>query len=354
MMSDYFFVLMFYNAAQTMHNSMLVSILRSTMEFFEQTPSGRIINRFSKDIEAVEKNIPESFKSLIRCLFHVLFTVLVISSSTPLFVIALIPIIVIYVLVQRYFVSAMRQLKRLESASKSPIFSHFSETLTGVTTIRAYRVQNRFIKTMQSRLDENLIYYFPNNISNRWLALRLELIGNLVTVFSALFAVLARNSISAGIAGLSVSYSLNVSQTLNWLVRMSADFETNITSAERIDEYCNKAFEDEFHEEAWEIEEKKPPKEWPSSGEIKIDNYSVKYRDELDDVLRNLNAVIKPCEKIGIVGRTGAGKSSLSLGLFRILERSQGKILIDNIDIKSIGLHDLRKKLTIIPQVELF
>lgn len=240
----------------------------------------------------------------------------------------------------------MRQLKRLESASKSPIFSHFSETLTGVSTIRAYRVQNRFVKIMQSRIDENLVYYYPNNVSNRWLALRLELIGNLITVFSALFAVLSKNTISAGIAGLSISYSLNVSQTLNWLVRMSAEFETNITSAERIEEYCNTP-----HEKEWHIKETKPAAEWPKTGEIVIENYSLKYRDELDCVLKNLNAVIKSGEKIGIVGRTGAGKSSLSLGLFRILEKSEGRILIDNVDIKTIGLHDLRHQLTIIPQV---
>lgn len=180
------------------------------MEFFESTPSGRIINRFSKDIEATERAIPEAFKSLARCAYHVLFTIMVIIFSTPLFVIALAPIIVIYVLVQRYFVASMRQLKRLESASKSPIFSHFSESLTGVSTIRAYRVQKRFIKGMQDHVDESLLFYFPNNISNRWLALRLELLGNFISVFAALFAVLARNNLSAGIAGLSISYSLNV------------------------------------------------------------------------------------------------------------------------------------------------
>ncbi len=345
LLSDYFFVLMFLRASQSLHLRMLESILRSTIEFFESTPSGRIINRFSKDVDAIEKSIPESFKSLFRCFFHVLFTILVISASTPLFLAALVPIIVIYVFVQRYFVSSMRQLKRLESASKSPIFSHFTETQTGVSTIRAYRVQNRFINTMESRINENLIYYFPNNISNRWLALRLELIGNLITVFAALFAVIARDSISAGIAGLSISYSLNVSQTLNWLVRMSADFETNITSAERIEEYCNTP-----HENEWSIKETKPSLEWPQNGEIKIENYSVKYRDNLDNVLNDMNAQIKPGEKIGIVGRTGAGKSSLTLSLFRILENSVGKIIIDGVDIKSIGLHDLRHKLTIIPQ----
>jgi ABC-type multidrug transport system fused ATPase/permease subunit len=239
----------------------------------------------------------------------------------------------------------MRQLKRLESASKSPIFSHFSESLNGSSTIRAYKAQSRFTNKFADRIDENLLYYFPNNISNRWLALRLELVGNLITTFAALFAVLAKGHINPGVVGLSISYAMNVSQTLNWLVRMTADFETNIVSVERIKEYCEVP-----HEKEWRIVETKPAKSWPDQGHIVFKDYSVKYRKDLDMVLKNINADIKPGEKIGIVGRTGAGKSSLALGLFRLLEYSEGTILIDNIDIKSLGLHDLRHKLTIIPQ----
>ena len=158
---------MFTGAAQTLHESMLISILHSTMQFFESTPVGRIINRFSKDIEAVETSIPDSYKSLIRCLFQVCSTVLVVSVSTPLFLIPLVPITILYVFCQRYYVSSTRQLKRLEAVSKSPIFSHFGETLSGVSTIRAYDAQNRFTKLMQKHIDENLIFYFPNNVTNR-------------------------------------------------------------------------------------------------------------------------------------------------------------------------------------------
>ena len=147
------------------------------MEFFESTPSGRIINRFSKDVDAAERTIPESFKSLGRCVFHVLFTVLVIVYSTPWFAVTLVPMFIVYVFVQRYFVASMRQLKRLESASKSPIFSHFSESLTGVSTIRAFKADKRFVKTMEKQIDENLVFYFPNIVSNRWLALRLEFVS---------------------------------------------------------------------------------------------------------------------------------------------------------------------------------
>jgi ABC-type multidrug transport system fused ATPase/permease subunit len=235
---------------------------------------------------------------LARCFFHVFFTILVVIYSTPWFTVTLVPIIIIYVLVQRYFVASMRQLKRLESASKSPIFSHFSESLNGASTIRAYKVEKRFIKKFANHVDENLLYYFPNNISNRWLALRLELIGNLITVFAALFAVLAKNNISPGLVGLSISYAMNVSQTLNWLVRMTADFESNIVSVERIKEYCEVP-----HEAEWSIAETKPKDSWPDEGHIQFRNYSVKYRKDLDNVLDGINADIKPGEKIGIVGR---------------------------------------------------
>ncbi|RNA37147.1 multidrug resistance-associated 1 isoform X3 [Brachionus plicatilis] len=313
MVSEFIFVKMVIRSSRFLHSSMLYSILRSNMQFFESTPIGRIINRFSKDIEAVENMIPISYRSLVRCIFQVIFTVIMISFVTPFFLMSLIPISIVYYFVQRFYVAAMRQLKRLNSVSKSPIFSHFGETLTGVSTIRAYSSERRFIKQMEKKIDDNLSFFYPDTISNRWLAVRLELIGTLVTFFSCLFVVLSRDTLSAGNAGLSISFSLNVSQFLNLLVLMSANFESNLTSIEIIKEYF-------------------------------------KYREELDFVLKDINCVIAPGEKIGIVGRTGAGKSSLTLALFRILESIYGKIKIDNIDIKKIGLHDLRKKLTIIPQ----
>lgn len=342
--SEIFFMYAFIRGAKEFHNSMLYNVLRSTLEFFESTPIGRILNRFSKDIDSSENAIPMSFKMLLRCLLVVCSTIIVISVSTPLFLIALIPIIIIYILVQRYFVATMRQLKRIEATTRSPIYSQFSETLTGISTIRAFRAENRFIRSFESLIDNNLIYYYPTDFCNRWLAVHLEALGNLITVFAALFAVLARDSISAGIAAMSITYSLNITQTLNWLVRMSAEFEANITSIERIQEYCD----DIPAEKEWQTED--PSENWPSSGRIQFVDWSVKYRKELDYVLKCIRIDIQSGEKIGIVGRTGAGKSSLTLGLFRILENSTGSIFIDNIDISTIGLHNLRHKIAIIPQ----
>nr|QUF59452.1 ATP-binding cassette transporter Abcc1-7 [Brachionus angularis] len=339
------FVGMFIKATKSLHERLLDSVLKGNLRFFETTPIGRIVNRFTKDVEATEDSIPYSIKSLIDCFLGMLSTIIIISSSTPFFLIALIPITVFYIFVQRYFVPSNRQLKRMQSASKSPIFSHFSECQAGVSTVRAYGAQGRFIKIMENNIDENLVYYYCNTASNRWLALRLEIIGNLITILAAFFAIINRDNLSAGLAGLSISISLTISNNLNWFVRTISEFEANITSVERIIEYF-----DIKHEAPWSIEEAKPSTTWPENGNITFSNYSVKYRQDLDWVLNSLNINIKPGEKIGIVGRTGAGKSSLTLGLFRMLEYYDGNISIDEINIKKIGLHDLRHKLTIIPQ----
>ncbi|CAF0716991.1 unnamed protein product, partial [Brachionus calyciflorus] len=343
--ANIFFVGLYIKASRTLHDKLLSSVMKGNLRFFESTPIGRIVNRFTKDVEATEDSIPYSIKSLLECFLGLISTVTIISTSTPLFLIALVPITAFYIFVQRYFVPSNRQLKRMLSASKSPIFSHFSECQAGVSTIRAYNAQNRFIKIMQDNIDEYLAHYYCNTVSNRWLALRLEIIGNIITITAALFAILDRTTLSAGLAGLSISISLTISGNLNWFVRTLSEFEANITSVERIIEY----FEIK-HEPEWSIDETKPKSDWPKNGNISFNNYSVKYREELDWVLKNLNIKINPGEKIGIVGRTGAGKSSLTLGLFRMLEYYSGDIIIDDVDIEKIGLHVLRHKLTIIPQ----
>ncbi len=181
------------------------------MQFFESTPIGRILNRFSRDIDATERGIPDSLRKLLRTTTQVLSTLAVISTVTPWFIASMLPLVVVYYFIRKYFVTTMRQLKRMDSASKSPIFSHFSESLTGVSTIRAYKAKGMFIKSMEDRVDKNLMFYYPNNISNRWLGLRLDIIKNFVIAFATFFAVLERNTLNSGLAALSITYSLNVS-----------------------------------------------------------------------------------------------------------------------------------------------
>ncbi|XP_074649425.1 multidrug resistance-associated protein 1-like isoform X1 [Tubulanus polymorphus] len=332
-------------AAGRLHVRLLQRILRAPMVFFDTTPLGRIVNRFSKDIDTIDVTLREKLDAWLRCACSVAGTIIVISISTPLFLSMIVPLSILFFFVQRFYVCTSRQLKRLESISRSPIFSHFGETLSGSSTIRAFKQEDRFIRESQQRVDDNHICYYPNVVSNRWLAIRLEFVGNCIIFFSALFAVVARDTVSPGTVGLSITYAMNVTQTLNWMVRMTSELETNIVSVERVKEYSEIPIEAE-----WVNEDNRPPKDWPHSGKVDLDQFSLRYREGLDLVIKGITCHIQPGEKVGLVGRTGAGKSSLTLGLFRILEAAEGSLIIDGIDISKIGLHDLRSKITIIPQ----
>ncbi|XP_044597658.1 multidrug resistance-associated protein 1 isoform X2 [Cotesia glomerata] len=332
-------------SSKQLHSELLFGILRLPIGFFDTTPSGRLLNRFGKDVDVIDNALPANLRAWLFCLAGVIATLVVISYSTPIFIAIIVPIGVLYYFIQRFYVATSRQLKRLESVSRSPIYSHFGESITGAQTIRAFNVQERFIYESERRVDFNQMCYFPGIISNRWLAVRLEMVGNMIIFFAAMFSVAGRDSLSAGLVGLSVSYALQITQTLNWLVRMTSDVETNIVAVERIKEYGETP-----QEAPWEIPSTAPPKDWPSEGRVEFRDYKVRYREGLDLVLNGLSFSVNGGEKVGIVGRTGAGKSSLTLSLFRIIEAAEGKIFIDGIDISELGLHALRARLTIIPQ----
>nr|XP_035971378.1 multidrug resistance-associated protein 1 isoform X2 [Halichoerus grypus] len=332
-------------ASRRLHLDLLQNVLRSPMSFFERTPSGNLVNRFSKELDTVDSMIPQVIKMFMGSLFNVIGACIIILLATPIAAIIIPPLGLIYFFVQRFYVASSRQLKRLESVSRSPVYSHFSETLLGVSVIRAFEEQERFIRQSDLKVDENQKAYYPSIVANRWLAVRLECVGNCIVLFAALFAVISRHSLSAGLVGLSVSYSLQVTTYLNWLVRMSSEMETNIVAVERLKEYS------ETEKEApWQVQEMTPPSTWPQVGRVEFRDYGLRYRENLDLVLKHINVTIDGGEKVGIVGRTGAGKSSLTLGLFRINESAEGEIVIDDINIAKIGLHDLRFKITIIPQ----
>ncbi|XP_035914948.1 multidrug resistance-associated protein 1 isoform X1 [Anopheles stephensi] len=333
-------------ASRTLHKTLLRRVLHAPLtSFFDITPVGRVLNRFSKDIDTTDSDLPATLRAWSACFFGVVATLVVISISTPIFAAVIVPIGVLYYAVQRFYVATSRQLKRLESVSRSPIYSHFGETIQGVQTIRAYSVQDRFITESDERVDSNQLCYCPSIIANRWLAVRLEMVGNLIILFAALFAVLGRETMNAGLVGLSVSYALQITQTLNWLVRMTSDVETNIVAVERIKEYGETK-----QEAAWELPNSTLPRDWPEQGMVEFRDFQVRYREGLELVLRGISFTVKGGEKVGIVGRTGAGKSSLTLALFRIIESAGGSIVIDGQDIAQLGLHALRSRLTIIPQ----
>ncbi|XP_049823779.1 multidrug resistance-associated protein 1 isoform X4 [Aethina tumida] len=333
------------NAAKSLHRLLLENIMKvPTTTFYDVTPVGRILNRFSKDVDTLDNVLPMTLRGWITCFFSVIGTLVVISYTTPLFIIVIIPIGLLYYFIQRFYVATSRQLKRLESVSRSPIYSHFGESITGAQAIRAFGQEERFITESERKVDQNQVCYYPSIISNRWLAVRLEMIGNLIIFFAALFGVLGKDNLP-GLVGLSVTYALQITQTLNWLVRMTSDVETNIVAVERIKEYGEAT-----QEAAWEVPSKNPSSLWPEVGAVEFKNYAVRYRPGLDLVLKGVDFSVNGGEKIGIVGRTGAGKSSLTLALFRIIEAVQGDIYIDGVKISELGLHTLRSRLTIIPQ----
>lgn len=335
------------HGSSKLHSGMAKSVLRSPMSFFETTPIGRILNRFSNDVYKVDEVLGRVFGMFFSNTVKVLFTILVICFSTWQFIFIAIPLGVLYLYYQQYYLKTSRELRRLDSVSRSPIYANFQESLNGVSVIRAYDQEDRFKHLNRSRVDKNMRAYHPAVNANRWLAVRLEFLGSIIILASSGLAILSltSGSISPGLIGLSVSYSLQVTQSLNWIVRMTVEVETNIVSVERILEYSKLT-----PEAPEEIAETKPSESWPENGEVNFKNYSTRYRPELDLVLKGISMHVNPHEKIGIVGRTGAGKSSLTLALFRIIEAAEGHIEIDAVNTSQIGLADLRHKLSIIPQ----
>ncbi|GAV03418.1 hypothetical protein RvY_13844 [Ramazzottius varieornatus] len=335
-------------ASRLLHFNMLARILRAPISFFDTTPLGRIVNRFSKDVDTVDTGLPRTLQMWLNAIFTVLSTVIVICVSTPVFGFVIPPLGALYFFVQRFYIATSRQLKRIESVTRSPIYSHFQESVTGTSVIVATKQQSRFILANEQLVDNNNASYYPNMVSQRWLAIRLEGVGNFVTFFAAIFAVVGREygwGIHPKDIGLSVSYAMTITHILNMMVRMTSELETNVVSVERVKEYTEISTEAE-----WTIGGSVPSSQWPQNGKVDFDDYQTRYRPGLELVLRGVNANIAAGEKIGIVGRTGAGKSSLTLALFRIIEAAGGKIVIDGVNISAMGLHDLRSRLTIIPQ----
>lgn len=371
-------------ASERLHTSLLNNILRLPMSFFDTTPVGRIINRFSSDCFSIDEQIPWCFHDMFFCGGAVLASLVVIAVTTPIFLVIIPPILILYIFIQRYYVASSRNFKRIESIAKSPMYQHFSETLSGVSTIRALQCSQRFIEQNAIRSDRTANAHFVWAVGNRWLEIRLESLGSIIVLAASLFAVLGRDTLSPSMVGMSLSYALNITQDICWMVRCMCEAQFEMVAVERVDEYCQK------DQEAPNLTSVPIPEAWPSQGQVVFKNYSTRYRQGMDLVLRNVSFEVQPGERIGIVGRTGAGKSSLTLALFRIIEAANspcanrnadtdastttttmtttsaaaavaelekvrveengGSIWIDGIDISTIGLEPLRQHLAIIPQ----
>ncbi|CAB3223726.1 unnamed protein product [Arctia plantaginis] len=333
-----------WKAAKILHETLLKNLLRAPLNFFEVTPVGRIITRFSKDVDSVDSTIPLQIANAINFSFEVIGVLLVICYSTPMFTAVIIPIGILYYCIQRFYVPTSRQLMRIMAVARSPIFSHFNESILGCTSIRAFGVKDRFIAESQGKVDYFQSFSYLRFVADRWLGVRLQIVGSLIIFFAALFVVISRDGISPGLAGLSVSYTLEITQTLGFLVNATSIIETEIVAVERMKEYA------ETEQEAEWIKAKGPHPSWPEKGAIEFEGLTMAYRNGAEPVLHNITCTVGPGDKIGVVGRTGAGKSTLTLALFRIMEAVAGRILIDGLDIAEMGLHQLRSRISIIPQ----
>eukprot|EP01125_Pyxidicula_operculata_P021279 TRINITY_DN812_c2_g1_i1.p1 TRINITY_DN812_c2_g1~~TRINITY_DN812_c2_g1_i1.p1 ORF type:complete len:1539 (-),score=311.37 TRINITY_DN812_c2_g1_i1:20-4636(-) len=330
--------------ASVIHNKMLGKVMRSPVSFFDTTPSGRIMNRFTKDLSTVDSEISTAIVQVLSTVLGVITIIVIIGTITPIIFVLLPSLIFLYRFVQHYYLQSSLDLQRIDSTTKSPIFALFSETLNGVSSIRAYSKQDQFISLNDNKVNKNTQAWYLGWAAARWLTLRLEMIANLVILGACVFAIVEKGTVEAGLVGLSITYAMQLTFSLNMLVRMSTTLENNMVAVERCLEYQN------LDTEAPPIILPGPPKSWPTEGEIKFENVDFRYRPGLPLVLKRVSCTIHPREKIGIVGRTGAGKSSLMLALFRIVEVDFGNIYIDNVNIARVGLKDLRSRLAIIPQ----
>ena len=333
------------HASKRIHRQLMESIAHAKFRFFDSTPLGQIMNRFSKDIEAVDQEVAPVAVGVVHCLASIITIVVLISVIIPQFLIAGFFISILYFFIGRFYISSSRDLKRLESIQRSPLYQQFGETLSGMTTIRAYCDERRFIRDNLHSVNRHNRPFISLWATNRWLAFRVDIIGALVSFFTGVFIVLSVGHIDAGAAGLAMTYAVTFTENVLWFVRLYAMNEQNMNAVERIKEYL-----DVDQEAAGIVPENRPAANWPSKGSVEFIGYSTRYRSDFDLVLRHITFKVLPGEKVGVVGRTGAGKSSLALSLFRALESEDGKILVDDIDIGLIGLQDLRENIVMVPQ----
>ncbi|KAG6748476.1 hypothetical protein POTOM_048399 [Populus tomentosa] len=345
-MRSLFVTLMGLKTAQKFFGGILRSILHAPMSFFDTTPSGRILSRASADQTNVDIFLPFMFSHAIAMYVTVLSIIVIVCQYTWPTVFLVIPLGWLNWWYRGYFLAASRELTRLDSITKAPVIHHFSESISGVMTIRSFRKQDRFCQENVSRVNANLCMDFHNNGSNEWLGFRLELIGSIILCASAMFLIILPSSIiRPENVGLSLSYGLSLNSVLFWCIYLSCFVENRMVSVERIKQFTNIS-----SEAAWKIEDSVPPPNWPAIGNVDLKDLQVRYRPNTPLVLKGITLSIQGGEKIGVVGRTGSGKSTMIQVFFRLVEPTGGKIIIDGIDICMLGLHDLRSRFGIIPQ----
>ena len=285
-------------ASTVLHDNLLSTLLKAPMSFFDSTPLGRIVNRFSKDMNSIDTAIMFNLQLLLRTAFGLVGTIVVIGISTYYVLVPFVPIVSLFIFVQGYYRNTSIKLKRLDAVSRSPLYSHFSESLDGMSTIRAFNAKSRMIESNSTKLDVNQKTYLLYMSSNRWLSIRLEVLGGILILLSALNCVILRDSLSPSTVGLVMAYALQITAQLNTIVRFVTETENSFNAVERVDEYI------QIKPEATR-KNNPPPENWPENGEIDMDQVVVRYRPDLPPVIDDLTLHINSGEKVGIVGRTG-------------------------------------------------
>lgn len=312
--ADYFIYIMLQGST-CLHNRMLNGLLYTSLRFFESNPSGRILNRASKDQQVIDELLPTTLLDCLQALLMTLGALVIIGRVNPWVLLVLVPLVPTVWWLRRFYLHPGRQLKRLESVTRSPVYAFFSSSLDGLSTIRAFNVKDDFIRMFLERVDTNTRAYFILMAAVRWFCLRLDLMTSLVSLVTAILSVALSHQISPSAAALGLTYCINLTGLFQWGVRQSAEAENLMTSAERIDEYSWLAPEEDKHSSGGKLFIE-PPDNWPSRGTIEFKNYTMRYRSELEPVLKNIDLSIKPGEKIGIIGRTGKYRySSINIDL---------------------------------------
>nr|GEX49465.1 ABC transporter C family member 12-like [Tanacetum cinerariifolium] len=338
------------HGAKTLHDTMLHSVLRAPTTFFQTNPLGRMMNRFSNDLGDIDRNVASLVNNVMTQVWQLLSTFVLIGIVSTISLWAIMPLLILFYTAYLYYQSTSREVKRLDAITRSPVYAQFGEALNGLSSIRAYKAYDRMATINGKSMDNNIRFTLINFSSNRWLTIRLETLGGIMIWLTATFAVMQFSRTNDQVAfastiGLLLSYSLNITTLMSNALRQASRAENSFNAVERVGIYI-----DLPSEAPSVVENNRPPPGWPSSGLVEFENVAFRYRPGLPPVLHNLSFSISPTEKVGIVGRTGAGKSTMINALFRLVEVEKGRILIDNYDISSFGLTDLRKVLGIIPQ----
>ncbi|XP_066146983.1 ATP-binding cassette sub-family C member 10 [Euwallacea fornicatus] len=333
-------------AAARFHKFLLKSVMKAKSTFFDITPLGRILNRFSSDTYTVDDSLPFILNILLAQFFGLLGSIGITVYGLPWICLFLVPLVPIYHWLQNYYRLTSRELKRITSVTLSPVYSHFNETLQGLTTINAMRANQRFRRENQDFMDANIKAQFASQAAVRWLGLRLQFIGVAIVAGVSFIAVIQHqyNMANPGFIGLAISYALSVTSLLSGVVNAFTETEREMIAVERVNQYINEIpLESTQHNS-------EPPFGWPSQGVVSFRDVSLRYREYLEPSIKLITFETRPSEKIGVVGRTGAGKTSIIRALFRLVEISKGEICIDSINITKISLSTLRSRLFCIPQ----